>query len=90
MPTKKEIQDQIDALTTSLADADDSDGYETVSRRTLSDGSVEETFRVKKTHRIFDWLRDPAEKETEDGGDGKEDEGKEDPTPKNRNKYFGG
>jgi len=90
MPTKKEIQDQIDALTSSLADADDDDGYETVSRRTLKDGSVEETFRVKKSHKIFDWLRDPAEKEDGDGdGDGKEDD-KEDPTPKNRNKYFGG
>lgn len=89
MATKKEIQEQIEALTKSLDDADDSDGYESVSRRTLKDGSVEETFRVKKSHKIFDWLRDPDEKETEDGEDGKEEE-KEDPSPKNRNKYFGG
>lgn len=89
MPTKKEIQDQIDALTASLDTAEDDHMH--VTRRTLADGTVEEVYKVPKSHPHLSWLFG-EKKEDGDGGDGDGDgdgESKSEPSPKPRTKFFG-
>lgn len=90
MPTKKEIQDQIDALTASLDTAEDD--HMSVTRRTLSDGTVEEVYKVPKSHPHLSWLFGEKKDDEGDGGDGGDGDGgenKSEPAPKGRNKFFG-
>lgn len=85
MPSKRQIQEQIDKLSKDMETADDDDDFV-------------EVYRVKKSH--LPWLfqstsAPEGEQETEDDDkDDADDDGKpptkEDPKPKPRSKYFGG
>lgn len=81
MPSKKEIQAQIDALNKQLEGADDE--YEDISVTRDKDGNETFSFKAKKTDPKFAWLFG-----TDDESD--EDDAKQEPEPKARTKYFGG
>jgi len=83
MPSKRQIQEQIDKLNKDMETADDDDDFV-------------EVYRVKKSH--LPWLfqqggASEGESSSEDDGKDDGDDGeppKEDPKPKPRSKYFGG
>jgi hypothetical protein len=93
MTSKAELQSQIDALNAEMESApEDDDEMVEVTRRTTKDGTTEEVYRVRKNTPALAWLfgEKKADENSEDGseGDGGEEK-KEEPAPKNRNKYFG-
>jgi hypothetical protein len=90
MPTKKEIQAQMDALAQQLASADDEEDYERIEVKEDKEGNRSYGVRVKKSDPKWAWLFGETEKADDDGDKGDDDTDKKDRQPATRNKYFGG
>lgn len=90
MPSKKDIQQQIEALTKSLETAEDEDDYERIEVKEDKEGNRTFGVRVKKSDPKWSWLFGEKTEDTADGDDNADDKDKKDPPPRTSNKFFGG